>query len=313
MDSPPAPATPSIFQQTAGRSATPITANTANANVGSGGSQSTTNTSKAPPAPRLFNFGQSAPQAASELKVSSRRQVRKPAAQAPPYGHNSLPFVVGPTEKSVSFAVHETLARQESAFVEAVFRSGWKEAEERVIYLPEHESEHFQIFVNFIYARHIFSSDPDEDQSSGQHEDDKEWERLAQAYALGAYLQAADFKDAIIDAIIDKVCSSSILGLQNMHQIIYPNSPIGSGVRRLLVDIAVSRWPTSFLKSRPSRPEWSDFFQDIAVELHARRKPQSIFSAEDQDLYKKNSCLYHEHINTTGVDGCYRTKYTFTG
>jgi len=108
---------------------------------------------------------------------------------------------------------------------------------------------------------------------------------------LGAYLQAADFKDAIIDAIIDKVCTRATLGPQNLHQIIYPNSPVGSGIRRLLVDIAVCRWPNSFLKSRPNKPEWSDFFQDFAVEMHSRWKPKSLFGVNEEKPYEQDSCL----------------------
>lgn len=148
----------------------------------------------------------------------------------------------------------------------------------------------------------------------GKPENDKEWVRLAKAYALGSYLQAPDFKDAITDAIIAKVAKAGTTAPQMMHQIIYPNSSPGSAIRRLLVDVAIYRWPTEFLETQQKQMEagWLDFFCELAVAMHQARSAEK--GKDGAPAFESDTCAYHEHTGTASFgEGkgavCYKTKY----
>lgn len=229
------------------------------------------------------------------------------------FGNTTITIIVGPEDDSTSFSVHESLVRQESGFVEAIFRNGWKENEKRIVRLPEHDAEHFKIFFNFIYTGFIFSSKPG-DAFADKPEKDAEWTRLAYAYALGNYLQASDFKDAMMDAMIDKVKKSKQCSHQTMYQIIYPNSVPGSGVRKLLVDVAATRWTWEFLKQQHSAPEWSDFFLDLSIAHHEIRA----FPSRKTIVWDNvDTCQYHGHQNSPQFEfnrmRCYKQKRRFGG
>lgn len=76
-----------------------------------------------------------------------------------------------------------------------------------------------------------------------------------------------------------------------MHESIYENSMTSSGMRRLLVDIAIRGWPKGTLKDAVRGEAWEEFFFDVAMRLHPLRGPfrsaaLSLNSAE---------CLYYDH------------------
>ncbi|KAI7154040.1 hypothetical protein KC349_g7940 [Hortaea werneckii] len=229
--------------------------------------------------------------------------MRKRASEAPNFGPTTITFLVGPEDVQSTFLVHENLIRHHSKFVEAISRNDWKEKDSRVIHLPEHDEEHFRIFFDYIYSHHVFSSKPD-DCLSGKSLGDKEWDRLAHCWALGAYLQATSFQNAITDSIVEKVLS--IQGqqpLQTIHKIIYPHSQAGSDVRKLLVDIAMHGWSTEFLKEQSMGMEWAEFFFDLSVAMHAHKGKNL-----DTPMYRgSRNCHYHSHEYSFGNATCYNT------
>lgn len=119
------------------------------------------------------------------------------------------------------------------------------------------------------------------------------WHCLAQAYALGSYLQAGDFNDAVTDAVVQlmRSCRVKQQCTHTIHTIIYPNSKPGSGVRRLLVDIASYDWLTSHLQSLKTAPEWSDFFLELSVALHIKQSE----GLTRPPYVEGTTCIYHDH------------------
>lgn len=69
------------------------------------------------------------------------------------------------------------------------------------------DSEHFNVFVQWIYTDRIYTQLSDQTtvgiQSDGEVED-QEWETLIDLYIMGDRLVAPAFKDAIINSIIEK-------------------------------------------------------------------------------------------------------------
>lgn len=188
------------------------------------------------------------------------------------------------------FSLHEALARNESGFTEAAFRKGWKESEDRVIHLPEHEPEHFRLFFNFIYARAVFNTQDANSEIGG--ENDPEWIRLVNAWALGNYLQAGDFKDALVDAIIQKVQKTGQHVPQKMHERLYPKSTSGALIRRLIVDIAATRWTAEDVEGQQNGAAWSEFFHDLSTEMMQLNLCNWGFSASRTAGFDTDPCSY---------------------
>lgn len=211
------------------------------------------------------------------------------------YGDEWITVAVGPNEAPTRFSLHKELASKESAFIEAAFRHEWKESEQNVIHLPDHDPEHFRLFFLWTYNRAMFSMNQSDSQS--------EWNLLAGAWALGAYLQAPDFRDAVVDAIIAKAYYNSLCE-QTMHEIIYPNSQTDAPIRKLLADIASYRWGPSKLRALKNDASWSDFFFDLSITMMDK---QHSTDGTVTAPWQRDACAYHEHSLNGAV--CYKTKY----
>lgn len=218
------------------------------------------------------------------------------------YGNSCFTVLVGPNEESKSFTLHEQLAREKSDFINAAFRNEWKESEQNIIRLPDYHPEHFELFLLWIYNHTIFSSKEGDEPVQQLGGVDKEWDRLASAWVLGAYLQAPDFRDAVTDAIIEKLSSCFSKFNQSMHEIIYANTDASAPIRKLIVDIAIWRWDESILKAQKNDPAWSDFFYDLSIAMMSARKTAD-FGASPP--WVKDPCAYHEHHKDSA---CYKSK-----
>ncbi|KAK4539588.1 hypothetical protein LTR36_010524 [Oleoguttula mirabilis] len=115
----------------------------------------------------------------------------------------------------------------------------------------------------------------------GDHADgtlDLEWVRLVRAWALGFHLQATDFQDAVIDAILQKIHTAPRGVPPMLHRVVFSNTKPGSQLRRLIVDIAAWRWDTEFLKAQRSdgawrgSDTWADFSMDLALLFNESKK-----------------------------------------
>lgn len=94
--------------------------------------------------------------------------------------------------------------------------NGWKEAEERVIRLPEDSPEYFEAFARFVYTGNIYTHEPSEATRD-------EYVRLTGCWALGEKIGSVAFKDAIADAICDTLIATHIFS-GTSHERIYPVS-----------------------------------------------------------------------------------------
>ena len=210
------------------------------------------------------------------------------------FGDASFTVLVGPPDNAKRFSLHKALAVNASAFFDGAFRNEWKESSENVVHLPAHDPEHFEIFFLWLYTRRVFSY-----QANGFVRDGggEEWDRLANAWALGAYLQATDFKDAIADVVVEQAGQVSA-SMHSLHKIIYANSVAGAPIRKLIVDVAVWRWEASTVEAQASDASSSDFYRDLSIALLKHR------AASIDGRAVKASCDYHAH----GEKCCYKTK-----
>lgn len=224
--------------------------------------------------------------------LSSTTSSRVSAKSAIRLGAKTLTFRVG-TDTPRDFVVHESLIVHRSDFVNLALSNDWKEARERLIPLPDDLPETFELYQQWLYSKVIASNHFGDAQLDG-----KEYAVLVQAYCLGEKLVDSHFKDAVIDAIIEKLRTTSVFD-PRLTSSVYDNTPPESPLRRL--------WQHVYVWS--GNPDWLDestlgdfvnaeFALDLSRYHMAINRGQGPASAPFVD----STCVYHEHVG----GACYR-------
>jgi hypothetical protein len=194
-------------------------------------------------------------------------------------------------EPPIPFSVHEKLICASSDFFRNAMARDWKESKQRSIHLKDDDADTFELYLHWLY-RGTLPVRINEPGLVGN----SEYLQMAKAYVLGDKLQDGDFKDVIIDAIIDK-CKSIASDGRNWFPVgpvlrcIYDNTPTSSKARRLLVDIYVhdgsGDWLSDWVK-QDDIPK--DFLLDIAMAFLNKKKKN-----EESPSQKSSTCAYHQH------------------
>lgn len=98
-----------------------------------------------------------------------------------------------------------------------------------------------------------------------------------------------------------------------MYRQILKRSVFPSGMRRLLVDVAVYSWFTGTLSDQPGEAAYADFFRDVAVGAMDRMNAaQARMSAGQPPLIAPYDrpwlgCFYHDHDGTGQI--CYKEMF----
>ncbi|KAF2028831.1 hypothetical protein EK21DRAFT_113524 [Setomelanomma holmii] len=209
---------------------------------------------------------------------------------------------VGPEPKHTDFSVHENLIRLSSPFFEAALGRDWKEAKERIGKLPDCNAHAFRVYTHWIYTGQL-NTKLQFDQSSptdGQWE----WANLVKAYLLGDYLQDIDFKDTVMDAMIDWAdYATRECGNASPHSSVevYQHTRIGSPLRWILLDSTTWRLTNNFAVSMSDFQFPSEFLAFIVTALTDRIRTGKTVRPSFLD---KRYCHYHCHRDRT----CYQDK-----
>jgi hypothetical protein len=218
------------------------------------------------------------------------------------------------SEEIEQFIVRKELATRHSTIIKKALdpASGWKEALENVVRLPEESPEAFQVFITFldtgiIHLDHFKSAKGNSAQEYDVDED-KEWNSIAQVWLLSDRIDSITLKDAVVDKVISLVRDSGKVPT-SLHRPIFKGSVSKSGMRKLLTDIAVYSWFPGTLADQPGDPECADYFRDVGVEAMKRmsravqKQALSVAPYDRQDV----GCHYHDH-DTEGKP-CYKTMF----
>jgi hypothetical protein len=143
---------------------------------------------------------------------------------------------VGTGENSKTYAIYSSTLTTRSLFFRKALSGPWKEAEERVVHLPEDDVRTFELYLHYIYNNE-FACNPSEDEYGK-----KERGALARLYVLCKKLQDPRSKNCIIKALSDsiyKIRSNSSWTIPEFAVVetLYKGTFKGSPVRRMLVDI----------------------------------------------------------------------------
>lgn len=204
------------------------------------------------------------------------------------------------TEAPTTFYIHEHLVCTASEFVNRAVGKNWSGSQTRSVRLVDHDPEIFHVYVHWLYRKSL----PVRLDSPGEA-GNEEYLQLAKSYVLGDMLVDADFKDAVLDAFIDKSRSKATDGCNwypagSPVRHIYDNTQDNSPARRLLVDMYTAYGHSGWL-TRHASPEdlTSEFLLDLAVSLLDKRPRPG-------EVLEKDPCVYHEHGQGEAV--CYRDR-----
>lgn len=207
---------------------------------------------------------------------------------------NVVSFLVGTHEPKRSI-VHERLVNPRSEFARLALRGVWKEAQERTIKLPEDDPEIFSVYQQWLYDGLIHTGS----QTLFPATDD-EYEALVKAYILGEKLMDQDFKDAIIDAILDKFRNMSRFDT-GLTTLVLNGTPSGSPLRRLWMDVYYHFGSPQWLDDHPdSDPVDAGFVAEFSRYQMQVRTGAGQFGRFAMIL----DCTYHGH----GARLCHRRK-----
>lgn len=171
--------------------------------------------------------------------------------------------------------------------------------------LPDTGPEHMRIWIKFLYTGRIFTGTetPQIRQSEAELfcKDVSAWNRL---YTLGDFLQDGDFKDALIDAMMEFTAILNAYPIR-LPDFIYSHSTKDSAHRRFVVDMFVNvRNDKTFETNLGYSQEFLyDMLKSIVPSLGKGIELQ--FS---EDWFKsQDGCKYHDH----GDKPCYKKKPAF--
>jgi hypothetical protein len=171
-----------------------------------------------------------------------------------------LKIVVGQGNNKCEFGIHEALLTARSKFFAKAMGKGWKEAEEKVVKLPDDEQEIFALYASLVYSGTVpaFDETPEriihenDGQTDCRYPDicQLEYESLVGLYVFAEKLQDVKAKNAAVDALIAKVtheskvifnteydgpCMPSLAAIETM----YAKTPHHCPGRQVLIDCFV--------------------------------------------------------------------------
>ena len=124
------------------------------------------------------------------------------------YSVDSNPILVRVGKTKQAFYVHETLLRDSSDFFNNALKKEWKEGQEAAVDLPDAQPDDFRAWVKFLYTGRVYIGDASVGITPrGPHGIYPEFMKWASYYAFGSFLCDDDFRDALIDAMIDMIRS----------------------------------------------------------------------------------------------------------
>ena len=174
-------------------------------------------------------------------------------------------------------------------------RERWK-TKERVIHLPDDNVKIFTIYHMWLYFGYIFTRSEDEEKNASSTSSTAEWDLLFDSYIFGEKIQDSNFKDALMDAIINKM--NTINRFPHRVQQVYQNTPQNSPARRLLVKSCLCYNNGELIRKAAGSEE---YLQDVALAFMNAK-----ITKRDLTWPAEESCEYHEH--TEGEENCYKKR-----
>lgn len=192
---------------------------------------------------------------------------------------------VGPLDKT--FKVHKGLLCEKASYFKTVYQSpgDWKEKREGLI-LKDVDPAIFQHFVLWLYFGTIIDDDETIQSVKGI--------RLMHCYFFADERGIPGMQNQVIDTLLEKIKTTKLLFVKH-QRLIWENTPDGSPLRRLLVDVLAmtANDIPEMLQTEEKQALYNKCF--IADVLIAKCKHPTTISGTE---FVKRRCGYHIHDET---------------
>lgn len=162
----------------------------------------------------------------------------------------------------------------------------WKESEARVVELPDDEPQVFSVYQQWRYGGRTNKCFRDAAFRPGD-----EYELLVKAYILGEEFIDPEFKDCVVDAIIENLQSTQRFQT-HLTNVVFENTPTTSSLRRLWMDIYFQFGGIDWLDSKADGEETNPEFM-IEFSRSQMQHRQGFGYGTSHAMFV--SCTYHEH------------------
>jgi hypothetical protein len=192
---------------------------------------------------------------------------------------------VGPDESQ--HTLHKDLLCKKSPYFTAAANDCWKEGQEGRVPLPNDDPAAFALYVQWVYRDRIFSSQDMGDTGGNREEIDL----LIEAFVLGEKLQDQNFKDAVIDSLVDTPDGQDTRWYPRSAAVdrAYKGTPESSPLRKLLVDMHFFHGCADWLNGATN----VDFLRDLAKDFLQDR--EGFVTRTDRTRAQLAGCSYHSH------------------
>jgi hypothetical protein len=186
------------------------------------------------------------------------------------------------------FTVHDSFLISRSEFFRRAMNGSWKEAETRIVNLPDDSTHIFGLYLNFVYTGKFNTMRKSEqelhrlDETTFKNHIEHEYQDLFRIYVLAEKLQDISAKNAAITAAIEvsqvamrdgSWIPPSFVTANN----VYEGTPEGSLGRRLVMDMC-GTVPLSYVVDQIHKYKFtSDFVSDLGKVLERTREMKSQF------------------------------------
>lgn len=186
-------------------------------------------------------------------------------------------------ETEVCFTVHTEPIKQKSVFFEKACTTNFKEAEEKVVRLPETRPSVFEDYLHWIYTGTITAIENNPDNSLLQNR------CLTRLYLAADKLDDILLRNAAIDSLLTLFSCGQLKVNSSLFSETYEGTTENSPLRRLLVDIYLSTSNTADWVQR----EAEHLPRQFLVDLVCGRMEKS--NEKTPAPNKNDRCKYHEH------------------
>lgn len=191
-------------------------------------------------------------------------------------------LLVGPEEKSL--VAHESHLKLNSDFFRAALKREWAEGQTRIISLPEDETETMNAYLTFTYGSGLPTTTLNVMPFGGPS--DGQWEMLAKLYILGERLLDAPLRNAVVKEIIrlsslpdeDRI---AYFMSTNVCKMCYEGTPMGSPLRRMIVDNHILAGNQTWIEHDKDHPEFLAELSQALLAKVAARQPYGEFVGRD--------------------------------
>jgi hypothetical protein len=231
------------------------------------------------------------------------------------FGPEMVTIRVGLGDNTHIFPVYENVICKSSKFIQNALKGDCRDAEYRMVQLPEFPSDDFEVYHVWLLTGRLHSKDGDtfydpdgSAQAVKMYETSLWWEmaKLGNLSHLGHYLLDTDFTDAVSDAMIQ--CMIELQTLKRAFPVekgpsMIAKLPEASPTRTLIFELVA--WTTSEAqmqqicdqqREHPTEKQYLDFMIGVSMALASRfTSPTPTMSPLEGWKSPGTVCKYHSH------------------